>query len=126
MKKTLSLLLLIALFGALCACGHSKAADPVTPSPIPTPEGVVSATDTSAPQASSTDTNAQSAMQTAQNYVGRTVQEMYAAIGEPKETAYSPSQDQPDAEDGMLFYDGFYIWTLRTADSEVVQEVYPE
>ncbi len=126
MKKTLSLLLLIALFGALCACGHSKAVS-ATPTPIPTPEGVVSATDTSsAPQASSTDTSAQSAMQTAQNYVGRTVQEMYAAIGEPKETAYSDSQDQPDAEDGMLFYDGFYIWTLRSASGEVVQEVYPE
>lgn len=126
MKKTLSLLLLIALLGTLCACGHSQAA-PVTPSPAPTTEGVVSATDTSStPQASSTDTDAQSHMQVAQNYIGRETRDMYAAIGEPVDSAYSASQDQPGSEDGMLIYDGFFIWTLRTGESEIVQEVYPE
>jgi triosephosphate isomerase len=61
----------------------------------------------------------------AQACIGRTVEELYDTIGEPTgDSQYASSCAQEDAEDGMLFYDGFYVWTLRTADEEIVQDVY--
>lgn len=128
MKKTISIIiLLLALALALAGCSRNQAP---AATPVPTAEGgaaPASATDTSSamlPPASSTDTNAQSAFTTAQGYIGRSVQDLYAAVGQPAETAYGHSEQYEDAEEGMLFYDGFYVWTLRTAAGETVQEVY--
>jgi hypothetical protein len=62
---------------------------------------------------------------TALEYVGRSVEELYAAIGEPTGgTQYAASCAEENAEDGMLFYDGFYVWSLRTEDQELVYNVY--
>jgi hypothetical protein len=61
----------------------------------------------------------------AQECIGCTADQLYAAIGEPTDgSQYAASCAQDDAEDGMLFYDGFYVWTLRTAEEEIVQAVY--
>ena len=81
------------------------------------------------PPASETDTSAavdMAAYETAQEYVGRTVEELFQAIGEPTDRQYAASCEEEDAEDGMLFYDegGFYIWSVRTAESETVRAVY--
>ena len=57
-------------------------------------------------------------------YVGASVEELYDAIGEPESSQYASSCEQDNADDGMLFYDGFYVWTLRTADGETVRAVY--
>ncbi|MCD8117736.1 MAG: hypothetical protein LUE21_11655 [Oscillospiraceae bacterium] len=66
----------------------------------------------------------ESAYETALEYIGLTVEELYAAIGEPSDAQYAASCLQENAEDGMLFYDGFYIWSLRTEDSEIIYQVY--
>ena len=60
--------------------------------------------------------------------VGLSVEELYAAVGEPTgDASYAASCLEENAEDGMLFYDelGFYVWTLRNADGETVHAVYP-
>lgn len=62
--------------------------------------------------------------ETALEYVGCPVEELYDAIGEPNETQYAASCAEENAEDGMLFYDGFYVWSLRTEEDELVYDVY--
>ena len=57
-------------------------------------------------------------------YVGASVEELYDAIGEPESSQYASSCEQDNADDGMLFYDGFYVWTLRTDEGETVRAVY--
>lgn len=128
MKKTFSILLLLTLMLALPACNRDQA-PAATPIPTSVAGGMLaSATDTSAaaPAASSTDTDAQGTMSTAQSYIGRSVQDLFAAIGQPTESTYGPAKDRENADEGMLFYDGFYVWTLRTETEEVVQEVYAD
>ena len=63
-------------------------------------------------------------LQAAQDCVGASVEALYNAIGEPIEAQYAASCLEENAEDGMLFYDGFYVWTVRNADGETVHEVY--
>ena len=61
----------------------------------------------------------------AQEYVGRDVAELYDAIGMPPGgSQYAASCLEENAEDGMLYYDGFYVWTVRSDSGEVVHEVY--
>ncbi len=130
MKKALSFTLLVALMFSLAACGRSKTPSVSSSVSTPTAEQVAaSATDTanaavSMPPASATDTNAQSGYATAKNYIGRSVQDMYLAIGQPTDSSYGPVEDDDDTEEGMLFYNGFYVWTLRTETGETVQDVY--
>lgn len=61
----------------------------------------------------------------AQACVGQSVEELYAAVGEPNEAQYAASCLEEDAEDGMLFYDdlGFYVWTVRSDSGETVHQV---
>mgnify|MGYP007070335156 CR=1 FL=1 len=37
---------------------------------------------------------------------------------------YASSCEEENAEDGMLYYDGFTVWTVRNADGELVHDVY--
>lgn len=135
MKKILTLLLALVMALALTACGGSgtetaEAEPDATATPNAEEVLAASASDAAAlaesePAASSTDaTLNESAYNTALEYVGRTVEELYEAIGEPTETQYAASCLEDGAEDGMLFYEGFYIWSLRTDESETVYQVY--
>lgn len=45
--------------------------------------------------------------------IGATVEELYAAIGQPTSSYYSVSCMVADGEDGMLYYDGFTVSTTR-------------
>ena len=144
MKKIITLVLLAAMMLTLASCAGAGARllsgkpaiqqqEQTTPAPTPTqdPAAALAASDTDAtvvntPPASSTDTQAvNDNYQKAQNCVGRPVQELYAAVGQPiEEPAYGPSCLQDNAEDGMLTFDGFFVWTVRTETEELVQEVY--
>ncbi|MCD8322188.1 MAG: YgdI/YgdR family lipoprotein [Oscillospiraceae bacterium] len=140
MKKIVSILLAAGMVFALAACSSNEGSAEEVPEATATPTAAelqaASESDAAAlaeaSQASSTDAAAEtepeawdeSAYETAQEYIGLTVEELYAAIGEPTETQYAASCLQENAEDGMLFYDGFYIWSLRTEDSEIVYQVY--
>jgi hypothetical protein len=137
MKKMFALLSAIALMLTVAACTSQE--ETVTGEQVSmtvdTEEQTVeeimeaSASDAAAqnePPASASDASLdETAYAAAQECIGRTVEELYDAIGEPTDgSQYAASCAQEDAEDGMLFYDGFYVWTLRTADEEIVHDVY--
>ena len=141
MKKTVLWILCAALVLCLCACGASKTASepapnleplaPVTPDPAIEAASAADAEVLRAeePPASATDASVDAeALAAAESCVGRSLEELYAAVGEPTgETRYAASCLEENAEDGMLFYDdlGFYVWTVRNADGETVHAVYP-
>lgn len=62
----------------------------------------------------------------AQELIGAPVQALYDAIGEPQSSQYAASCETDGADDGMLFYEGFYIWTVRTDEDETVRAVYAD
>lgn len=143
MKKFVALLLLAVIVLSLTGCAalaeraNEKEGGPhAAPSPTPDLTDILSASasDSAAaardhtPPASSTSIQAdQAGYEKALECVGQSVEELYAAVGQPVETpTYGPSCLQEGAEDGMLTYNGFYVWTVRTGTSETVQEVYLE
>lgn len=60
---------------------------------------------------------------TAQGLIGHPVSELYAAIGQPISSDYAPGCLEPDSEDGELIYNGFTVYTVRTATREYVYDV---
>ena len=126
MKKLLSLMLLCALLLALAACGHK---DDSAPAPTGTPASATNTAQsqqTHVPPASGTDTVVldQDAYGKALGYVGQPTSALFSAIGQPFDSAYSASCEEEGAEDGMLYYNGFSVWTMRTATGEIVRAVY--
>lgn len=109
MKKLIALMLALTLTMCLCACGGPADSD--------TPE-----TTTTAPQKELT---AQEKKEAALNCVDKSVEDLYALIGQPESSDYAPSCLNPDggAEDGELYYDGFTVYTYKTADNETVVDV---
>jgi hypothetical protein len=136
MKKLVALLGALTLMLTTAACGADTQTEVevVTATMTPVEQSVEEVMEASAsdaeqaelPPASDSDAVAESdAYTTALEYVGRPVEELYAAIGEPTGgTQYAASCAEENAEDGMLFYDGFYVWSLRTEDQELVYNVY--
>ena len=58
------------------------------------------------------------------SYIDKPVSELIAAIGEPQSSDYAPSCLNPgQGEDGMLYYDGFVVYTYKEGDTETVQDV---
>ena len=140
MKRWMIAALALTLCASLCACAGSKPSQEETElqplSPVMEempPASVSNAEDqTPLPPASETDAlpeetgDTESLISQAQECIGRSVDELIAAIGEPESSEYAASCEAEDAEDGMLQYDGFYVWTLKTADEELVRDVYPD
>lgn len=137
LKKIAVFLVLIGLLTGLCACGGGALSPtPVpaqTPEPTPDMTEILAASASDAeqaaqnlPPASSTDLSAvdEELYNLALECIGLTVEELYDAIGEPGNIQYGASCEEEGAEDGMLFYDGFYVWTVKTEEQETVREVY--
>ena len=138
MKKIIPALLLTAALLSLAACGRS-AGPSVTPTPGPsaTPSNdelaIMAASDTDAaasvqthvPPASSTDLQIDGeAYDKAAACVGKTIFELYSAIGQPQQTpVYVPSSVQQDAQEGTLVYKGFNVYTMRTSAEEIIQGI---
>jgi len=66
---------------------------------------------------------AQGAAADVRQYVGANVQELYEAIGQPQSSEYQDSCAVANAQDGFLYYDGFIVVTLKTAEQEVIQSI---
>ena len=139
MKRLFALLLALGLMMSFAACGAKTEnndnlvpLEPVEATAEPTVEEIMLASETNAaalaeaaPPASATDTSLdQAAYDEAQKLVGASVEELYETIGEPTDSQYASSCLEENAEDGMLFYNGFYVWSLRNADEEIVHAVY--
>lgn len=52
--------------------------------------------------------------------LGATVEELYAAIGEPNDAVYGTSCFIANGEDGVLYYDGFMVGTTRYPDGKEI------
>ena len=136
MKKTIALLLLLGLMMSAAACGALNADDPAPAEETEVPvEALMAASESDAaalaaiePPASVTDASVvdEESFAQAQELVGEPVNALYEAIGEPTDSQYAVSCLEDGAEDGMLYYDGFYVWTLRTEQDEIVHAVYLE
>ena len=147
MKKMIALLLDLVLLACICACAKESAEPEVTPSPAEVLEASDTDTAQSArdhvPPASPTDTDPTPGTAavmapaetpfagspehaTALNYVGQPLSALISAIGEPDQAEYAASCEMDNAEDGMLYYDGFAVWTMRTATGEIVRAVYAD
>ena len=131
MKRIAVLLLVFVLAaGLLSACGEEKH-EPVvvvetpapaaeTEKPVPTEETAQSAPapvpeETAQPEEPGAD-NEQ--YQIALGLVGKSVEELYAAIGYPETSDYGPSCiGDPGDKDGQLDYEGFSVFTLVKAGS---------
>jgi hypothetical protein len=132
MKKFV-LLLCAVLALSVTGCGSSKAETPA-PTAIPAateappaetkaPEATPVPEVTPEPAAESSEAEKQIAL--VKELIGRPVAELYAAIGEPSGGSdYGPSCLVTGGKDGMLYYDGFTVYTLVQPDgSESVYDV---
>ncbi len=136
MRRFAAMLLVCVMITGLAACNKQESAAvsaTATPEPTADLEAIIAASESDAaaaaqvlPPASSTDALIdREAYDLAVECIGLPVEELYAVIGEPTESQYSPScEGEEGAEDGMLFYNGFYIWSVRTEEEEIVREVY--
>lgn len=129
MKKALFLLLCFVLLLSLCACGGKE--EPKSPTAAQTPTASATTADTETPATDAPqDTDATEASQNAsedpveiaRGMIDQPIEDLYARIGQPENSDYAPSC-MGDGEDGMLFYDGFIVYTYREGDTETVYDV---
>ncbi len=132
MKKFV-LLLCAVLALSVTGCGSSgqKASAPTAipaateapPAETKVPEATPAPEATPEPAAESSEAEKQIAV--VKELIGRPVAELYAAIGEPSGGSdYGPSCLVTGGKDGMLYYDGFTVYTLVQPDgSESVYDV---
>ena len=70
-----------------------------------------------------TDATNEDARWVAMGLIDHDVTELYAAIGTPISSNYSPGCLEPNYEDGELVYPRFVVYTVRTAEREYVYDV---
>ena len=145
MKRIIAAALAAGMLLCLCACSRAEDEEPelnmepLSPVFTPVPASVTDAeslpheepasaadiqTPEPEPEAEPEDDLAER-FEAAQAFIGYTAEELIAALGEPESSQYAASCEV-DGEDGMLFYNGFYVWTVRTEDEEIVRDVYPD
>ena len=125
MKKILMTLLALTLLLSLCACGSEPAAEEPSPAPTQEPaaeEPTVEEPAVVEPAAEEPAAEEPSLLELAESCVGKDVSELYALIGEPSSSDYAPSC-LGEGEDGILYYEGFSVYTYREGESERVDTV---
>lgn len=129
MKKIILMLACFALI--LCACGGPDTTQTTAPTQgqtqpaetQPAPAESQAAATEAPTEATTQHTESQdSPIALAQTCIGKSVEELYALIGEPESSDYAPSC-LGDGEDGNLYYDGFLVYTYREGDTETVRYV---
>lgn len=72
----------------------------------------------------SDNSNSGDKLATAQGYVGSSLSALLGAVGSPNSSEYVESCLEDAAKEGMLYYDGFVVWTVQYNDgSEIVKGV---
>ncbi len=112
------LFLLLALVFLLSGCGQDT--PKTTTGPISTTKPSTTTPETTVPVTTAPQTTGADRMALAQSCLDQSVETLYDLIGQPDSTDYAPSCLEEGAEDGMLYYDGFVVYTLRTASGETV------
>ena len=103
----------------LTACGKQE--QPQTSQPVQTKPA--ESVETTAPESTpeTTEGKSEDAKALAESCINKSVEDLFALIGEPKESDYAPSCNGGDgAEDGNLYYDGFIVYTLKEGNKETV------
>lgn len=129
MKKIVVMLLAALLLMSLCACGKEETAPTAVDEQInvtpkveeTTPTAVETPTETT-PETEAVETAADRKA-LAESCIDKDVSELYALIGQPNSSDYAPSCLVQGGEDGMLYYDGFVVYTTREGDVETVYYV---
>lgn len=111
MKQYIALILLVTLTLCLCACGNT-----------PADNTIQTTTQTEATTGQQTETTAQSPKALAMTCIDKSVDALYALIGQPNSSDYAPSC-LGDGEDGNLYYDGFTVYTYKEGETETVSFV---
>ena len=88
-----------------------------TPEPTPAPTPEPTPVPTEAPALSAAEKKA-----LAESCIDGDVKDLYAAIGKPEYSDYAPSC-LGEGDDGMLYYDGFIVYTYRENGTETVTYV---
>lgn len=116
MKKTAIIALLLTLTVALSACGGEKPAE--TAPAAPTAEPAVTAEPETAATAEPMPAEETEADPVAQvlSLKDHDVSELYELFGEPSESQYASSCLITGGQDGILYYDGFTVYTLVQPD----------
>ena len=134
MKKIIVLMLAAILLLSLCACGaevpegdgtQQNTAKPKTEeTTVAGEETTGAAEETTEAVENTTEAETQESEQKAlaAGCIGKDISELYALIGQPKSADYAPSC-LVDGEDGMLYYDGFVVYTTRENGVEKVYYV---
>ena len=134
MKKIVVMLLAMVMLLGLCACGAKEepvedvtinaqpkveattAVDPTSPAaptdPIAVTEDV----------AGEEEKRIQENKALAESCIDKDIKELYELIGKPNSSEYAPSC-LVNGEDGVLYYDGFVVYTTREGDVENVYYV---
>ena len=146
MKKIVLILLAAVMLLSLCACGadvpegngelqitakpktetteDTTVPEDTTTGDATTPEDTTTAVAEETTEAKVVETTAPATDKKAlaESCVGKNVSALYALIGQPKSSDYAPSC-LVDGEDGMLYYDGFVVYTTRENGVETVYYV---
>lgn len=131
MKKLIVMLIATALLMGLCACGEEAPAEEnvqIDAKPKVEATTVIEETVELATAATEEDPavlaekRAQENKALAESCIDKDVLYLYELIGKPNSADYAPSC-LVDGEDGMLYYDGFVVYTTREGDVETVYYV---
>ena len=131
MKKAFSILLCLLLLLSLCACGGKEEPEaPIaTPAAAPTEDPskeedqtAAAPADKPAAEDEAPEEPTPDPVEIVKGLIDQPIEDLYAQIGEPESSDYAPSC-MGDGEDGMLFYDGFIVYTYREGDTETVYDV---
>lgn len=126
MKKYVSILLVALLLLSLCACGEKPQGqtEPQNTQPSQTQTTEPSQTESQPEESTdaSTETTAADLKALAESCIDKSVDELYALIGEPESADYAPSC-MGDGDDGNLDYGDFVVYTYREGNEEVVTYV---
>lgn len=134
MKKLIAVLLAAFLLLGLCACGGEEApaeemnlnVAPKVEETAPKAEepNVEVATEAPAEDPAVVAEEKMKEMKAlAESCIDKDVNYLYELIGKPNSADYAPSCLVQGGEDGMLYYDGFVVYTTREGDVETVYYV---
>lgn len=134
MKKIVLMLVAAVLLMNLCACGKEEPAPTAVDEQInvtPKVEATTAMEETIPFEPPVTEepaeVEAERVMQEkkalAESCIDKDVRYLYELIGKPNSSDYAPSCLVQGGEDGMLYYDGFVVYTTREGDVETVYYV---
>ena len=120
MKKLILILMAALMLLSLCACGSDVPQGDdtlmITAKPkVETTEGTEPVEETDPVETTESTAEASNAKELAESCIGKDVAELYELIGEPQSSDYAPSC-LVDGDDGMLYYEGFVVYTNRLKD----------